>query len=1201
MYLKKILMENFKSFGNRMEIPVKKGYTNITGPNGSGKSNIGDAILFVLGPKSSKEIRAGRLTDLIFNGGKDGKPADFCRVGLTFDNEDRTIPMNEDEITFTRKVQCSDNQQGYNSYFYINGRSSSLTEFQNLLSHARISADGYNIVQQGDISRIVKMSDFERRKILDDIAGITKYDSEIEEAEDKKEDVINDLDRINIILDEIQTQVDELEGDRTEALKFQELSDKVKEAKSMKAWKTYRETEKEISNVKNDIDENKDRIEEIKNKREHIREKISKLKEDIQKLDDELDSKTGEKNSDLQDTINELKLEIARAEDENEDAEHTIERNKKTRERLQNEISNSRDELSELKKDIRHVKDDKKGTEEELEEIQQDIKEVKSKQSESDDRINDLRKEGIKVKNKIDKKTDSLADKKVELDRNKDKIDRLVEEISEIEEEKEALEFEKKESEWSLKELKSDNKDVQGELKELKEEFHEKKRQEKRLRKDKGDLEDRVNRLEREYNQLKAQEEAAKNVKRGYSRAVSTILEGRDRGELEGVHGTIAELADVDSKYETALQVSAGGRMQSIVVENDEVASKAIKHLKKNDAGRATFLPLNKMRKGRPRGKAIRAVKDDSAVDFALELVDFDDKYENVFWYVFQDTVVMEDIDSAREMMGGVRMVTLDGEKIERSGAMVGGTLNKNMMSFSAPDRGKLDRVGTELKKTRENLKKVTSELRDVQGRIDEIQDSMDELRSQGDKTGKIDNLEAQVKRTKEKIQRKIEALEEKSKKKSEMEETVSKLERSVEHIEDEIGKLKDERKEISEKIKEVSPQELSTTLTKLQDKEVTLDKKVNKLESTLEMKVDKKERLENNIDSMEGERERLKDEIKEKKSTIRKNEQKIESKENELKGYEKRRSSFSDDIKELRDELDQKKENKIELKHELENLESELEAKKQYIRTQKQKIGALEDTLSELKEDIEDGKDYSDEELPSMKELKNTIRRGENQMEELQPVNMRALKDYKKKKERMDELKEKYTELENRREELDKLIEQLDEKKKIGLMDVKEEINENFKEVYEELSEGGEAHLEIEDPDSPFEGGLIIKVRPPGKTVHRIDALSGGEKGLVSMAFIFAIQHYDPSPFYLLDEIDQNLDGVNAENVAQMIKKNSNFAQFLQVSLRKVTLKKSDHIIGVTIHENGLSDVIMKVNIGDNQDRDIPELSGMSKLKTEV
>ena len=264
-------MENFKSFGKRMEIPIQKGYTNITGPNGSGKSNIADAILFVLGPKSSKEIRAGRLTDLIFNGGKEGKPADYCKVSLTFDNEEQTIPINEEEITFTRRVQKSDNQQGYNSYFYINGRSSSLTEFQDLLAHARISPDGYNMVQQGDISRIVEMSDFDRRRILEDIAGISEYDEEIEEAEEKKEDVADDLDRINIILDEIKAQVNDLEDDRKKALKYQEISDRVSEAKKKKQWKTKQQTEQEISSVQEDIESNKEKIEEIKEKKSEIR------------------------------------------------------------------------------------------------------------------------------------------------------------------------------------------------------------------------------------------------------------------------------------------------------------------------------------------------------------------------------------------------------------------------------------------------------------------------------------------------------------------------------------------------------------------------------------------------------------------------------------------------------------------------------------------------------------------------------------------------------------------------------------------------------------------------------------------------------------------------------------------------------------------------------------------------------------------
>lgn len=640
--------------------------------------------------------------------------------------------------------------------------------------------------------------------------------------------------------------------------------------------------------------------------------------------------------------------------------------------------------------------------------------------------------------------------------------------------------------------------------------------------------------------------------------------------------------------------------MQCIVVDNDGVASKAIKHLKKNDAGRASFLPLNKMRSGRPRGKALRTVKDENAVDFAIELVDYEEKYDNVFWYVFHDTVVMEDIEAARDQMGGVRIVTLDGEKIEKSGAMTGGTLKKNMIGFSAPDRGQLEKVSSDLKNSRENLKKVRSSLKDLQKEIQEIQDEMQELKNESDKQVQSE-LEAHISRLESKIEKKESKLEEKREKEEEFEEKKEKLESSIEHLQEKTDELKGEKEEIKEQIREISPQELSKKLRDLKDEEVELNKKLNRLESELDKKETREENLEDKIEEIKDLREELKEEIEDKKSEIKKSESIIEEKEEKLEELEDKESEVGEELEEVRDELEDKKEERMKKEHRIDQIETEIESKQEFIISSKRKLSTEREKLEDLKEDIDDDIDYSDEELPSMKELKNTIRRCKNKMENLQPVNMRALDDYKEKKERKEELQEEYTELEKRKEELDNLIDELDEKKKEGLLEVKKEINKNFGKVYEKLSEGGEAHLELENPEDPFEAGLVIKARPPGKKVHLINALSGGEKSLVSMAFIFSIQMYDPSPFYLLDEIDQNLDGVNAENVAEMIKDNSKNAQFIQISLRKVTLKKSDHIIGVTINDQGISDVIMKVNIGEDEERDIPEFSEVSKLKTEV
>lgn len=1200
MYLKKVTMENFKSFGKKMEVPLKKGYTNITGPNGSGKSNIGDAILFVLGPKSSKEIRAGRLTDLIFNGGKKGKPADRCKVSLVFENEDRALPRNSDEVTFTRKVQRSNNDMGYNSYFYINGRSSSLTEFQELMSHAGISPDGYNIVQQGDIARIVEMSDYERRKILDHISGISDYDDEIEKAEKKKEKVNQDLDRISILLKEIDTQVKELEEDRKEALKFQELSDKVSEAKKMKAWKTKGEVEKTIQSMQEEVDKSRGRCEKIDEEKKEIKEKIKAINKELDELEDEIDSKGGKKNKELMDELNQLRLKVGRAQDKIEDYNREIDDSKKSRKIYKDKISELKEEKASLQEEISGSKEEVEKTNKKLKEVQDEADEVREKQSESDDRINELRKDGLEVKKKFDEKSDKLSDMKVELDRKKDKLDRVIEDISEKEEEIEGFQFEMKENDWKLKERKKKSSSRESQLEELKEKFHKERNKEKSLRKDKDDLESRLNRLEREYNQLKAQEEAAKSVKRGYNRAVQKILEARDKGDIKGIHGTIAELADVDKEYETALQVAAGGRMQSIVVDDDGVASKAIKLLKKDKAGRATFLPINKMMSGRPRGKALRAVKNENAVDFALDLVKYDNQYENVFWYVFQDTVVMNDIDSARKLMGGVRMVTLDGEKIGRSGAMVGGTLNKNMLSFQAPDRGKLDKVGLELKSTRDNLDKVVEQLKEAEKNIQELQDDIREIQTDG--TEGYAGLEADVKGLKKKIQKRKKELEEKNKEKKKIEEKIGKLETKVSNLEEKREELKAERDEISEKIRRISPQELSKKLTELNDREVELNKKFNELNSQNELKVEKLERIEKDIQELKDERKKLKKTISDRGSDIKKKQKVIENNSKELKERSKKVNSMDEELQSLRDERDNKRDEMKELEHKIDTLDTEKTAKITFIKNQKEKIGQHMEELQELENEVGEGKGISEKDIPSMKELKHIISRGEAQMENLKPVNMRAIEDYKEKKKRKEKLQKEYTELEDRKEDLDALIDEIDGKKKDGLMGVKKEINENFKEVYKELSGGGDAHMEIENPESPFEGGLIVKARPPGKKVHRIQALSGGEKGVVSMAFIFAIQKYDPSPFYLLDEIDQNLDGVNAENVAEMISKNSNFAQFIQVSLRKATLKKSDHIIGVTIHDNGVSDIIMKVNMGaDAKKKDIPELSQVSKLNPEV
>src|SRR5436309_2184640 len=580
-------MENFKSFGRKITVPFLQGFTAITGPNGSGKSNIADAILFVLGPKSSKAIRAGKLTDLIWNGGKDKKGADSCQVSLLFDNSDRQIPVEADEVKLTRYVGLSPSVDGgYNSYFYINDRKSSLSEFDSLLAHARISAEGYNLVQQGDVQKIVSMSSIERRRILDNIAGITKFDDDITQAEGKRRETEENLERIRIILDEIDKQIQQLEADRDGALKYKELNGRMSTAKAQLAYKNRELIEKQIVALNNEIDQVEERV------------------------------------------------------------------------------------------------------------------------------------KGIVL----------------EGDRTKEAMSRLESEITQIEESGKAYQVEYDDADWQLKELRTSTKESGTSLQKLQQEFHEKRAEEAKLAKEQAELQTAILSLTRQYAQLKAEADVAENMKRGYTSAVSAILECRETGSIKGIHGTVAQLAHVESQYETAIVTAAGARMQGIIVDDDSVAAQCIDYLKKRKIGRATFLPLTKMLVGKPRGKAILVAKE--CLGFAIDLCHFDEKYRDAFFYVFGDTLVVQTLDEARKWMGGVRLVTIEGELIEASGAMIGGDMERSTVKFGPS-------VASEMEKIAEKLRDAQAHGETVANRLDalrkEILDLEGDIKESGGRSGAVE------------------------------------------------------------------------------------------------------------------------------------------------------------------------------------------------------------------------------------------------------------------------------------------------------------------------------------------------------------------------------------------------------------------------------------------------------------------------------
>src|SRR5881409_3368069 len=721
-------MENFKSFGRKITVPFLQGFTAITGPNGSGKSNIADAILFVLGPKSSKAIRAGKLTDLIWNGGKDKNGADSCQVSLLFDNSDRQIPIEADEVKLTRYVGLSPSVEGgYNSYFYINDRKSSLSEFDSLLAHARISAEGYNLVQQGDIQKIVSMSSIERRRILDNIAGITKFDDDITQAEGKRRETEENLERIRIILDEIDKQIKQLEADRDGALKYKELNERMSTAKAQLAYKNRELIERQIVGTKEQIAKHEADKAKLEAQKAELRTLFDAAVARLNELEQEMAERGGEEAKQLKEKLDGLRIERARATD-------GIETSKEVLKQLRVEAGEANREQAKIQKETdalareREKIDARMGElDEQIKAADKDLHEVDELASKSDAKVLNIQKQIIALNNEIDQVEERVKGIVLEGDRTKEAMARLESEITQIEESRKAYQVEYDDADWQLKEPGKS-------LEKLQQEFHEKRAEEAKLAKEQAELQTAILSLTRQYAQLKAEADVAENMKRGYTSAVSAILECRETGSIKGIHGTVAQLAHVETQYETAIVTAAGARMQGIIVDDDSVAAQCIDYLKKRKIGRATFLPLTKMLVVKPRGKAILVAKE--CLGFAIDLCHFDEKYRDAFFYVFGDTLVVQTLDEARKWMGGVRLVTIEGELIEASGAMIGGDMERSTVKFGPS-------VASEMEKIAEKLREAQAHGEIVANRLDELRkailDLEGEIKDSGGRSGAVE------------------------------------------------------------------------------------------------------------------------------------------------------------------------------------------------------------------------------------------------------------------------------------------------------------------------------------------------------------------------------------------------------------------------------------------------------------------------------
>ncbi|MEC9332433.1 MAG: hypothetical protein VYA07_00100, partial [Candidatus Thermoplasmatota archaeon] len=672
-----------------------------------------------------------------------------------------------------------------------------------------------------------------------------------------------------------------------------------------------------------------------------------------------------------------------------------------------------------------------------------------------------------------------------------------------------------------------------------------------------------------------ASQEAAQRAREefgGYAKGVKAVLQCRDEGKLKGIVGTIAELGRVDEEYATALEVAAGARLQSIVTENDMAAAEAIQFLKKNSIGRVRFLPLNKIHSYKPSAHALLISKKDGAIGFAQDLVKFDSRYKDAFGNVFGDTVIMESLNDAREHLGKGRMVTLQGELLEGGGALVGGATPRTGIHFGTSDRDDIDELTASIRKLEAEKLQISAELGELIEEAGQLATARQELESERaafqtrvtDYDGRADEIRKRHQEAEEALKSRegmVEALQ------GEIIERTGLLEKLDVDIDAVAGDINLATKDLQAVADGKSSKVISELQTGLDDTREDLAGK----QASLAALTAKADAVKSEVGRLKGELDINQKDQKDLEKTRKTESRKSKEMEKQLKALRKEEQEKFKELKGLRDQRD-------ELHDLLTSLKTELDAKQELRRSRKHatddlkvEIATREPKLVEVRGRIPEDAD-TPQTVPSRETLESRKESLERDRNRLGNVNMLSLEHYRQEAERFDEIKKHRKQLNEEVRRLDGLEKKISAKKESRFMGVYNSIGESFKTSFKEITGGGEAWLVLENKESPFEGGLTIKARMPRKKLYPVEALSGGEKSLVSMAFIFAIQGYDPSPFYLLDEPDQNLDGVNTEHIGRAIALQANVAQFLVVSLHHAALREADNVIGVFMGDDGVS-----------------------------
>ncbi len=1159
-----------------MTFKFDKGITGIVGPNGSGKSNVADAVRWVLGEQSAKQLRGARMEDVIFSGTENRKPLGFAYVAIKFDNSDHQIGVDYDEVTVSRRVYRSGESE-----YKLNDAACRLRDIQELFMDTGIGKEGYSIIGQGQIDRILSGKPEERREIFDEAAGIVKFKKRKRAAEKNLEEEGRNLARVSDILSELERQVGPLEVQDAKAREYLKLRDELKIYDVNMYLSESDRLEKVISEV--DVKE-----ETVKGDLDATKQDFEKTKEEYDRLESEAESLNGR----IEDKKNELH-ELMLKEEKNEGEINVLTEQIEAGDRM---LRQGEERAKQLEDNIAAKEAEAEGLKAEKAELKEAGKALDGRKAEADKHRASLGETIENVKAEIEKQNAEIIEnlgKEAQVKAKLGRYDTMLEQIgirraevagrlialkSEDDEKGSTLTNFESEKERILEEVRKNNEEQDGIGKRL-----------DTIRQELNGARDALTELQKEYHLVTSRYAALKNISdryEGYVGSVRRIMEQKDR--YTGIEGVIADLIKVEKKYETAVETSLGSAMQNIVTNNENTAKILIDFLKYNKYGRATFLPLTNIKSRGDVGQDI--LKEKGAIDKASNLVKCDAKYRELIEYLLGRILIADTIDNglaiARKYKYSVRIVTLDGESLNTGGSMTGGAYkqNANLLSRAREleelsDRS--DKIQKELRALSRKEEKLSNEKAEGKQRITELKQQLAEL-SILENTAKMNIEQAVSSRQEAREAYEMLVMEE-----DELKKQLKDIRSGKNEIAAELKSLEGARRQAEENLKALdirlresedseksfaeSTAGLMTEISVNEQKLGFTDANIDRIRSEIEgYRAEIESFKKAGIEAADARLERLA-EIEEKKQKSGEFRTAAETVKTEIEDLTAERIRITEGNKDFFDKRD-------ELSQRINDLDKELFR----LNGQRERLTEQEKELSEyMYSEYEitrlDAQKMRDPELSqrSNTALKKAVNELRSSIKALGPVNVNAIEEYKQVKERYTLMKAQHADITEAREKLTGIIRTLEREMRAQFTKKFGEIQEQFDLVFKELFGGGSAQLSLVEEEDVLDAGVRIIATPPGKKLQNIMQMSGGEKALTAIALLFAIQRLKPSPFCLLDEIEAALDDANVKRFAQYLDNLAESIQFILITHRRGTMNAADVLYGITMQEKGVSTLV--------------------------